>query len=159
MGVRIYVENPPESNQWSKIKYWKNDGSLQATLVLEFFERRRVSGTIMRVDVRDGHDRDTGDGMSLKSVTTLVLKRKASASEGGDRSATASPAAGSKWFGLNRNTSVRSRTRAIVATNTDGEEEEEAHEQDEEEERAPPTPPKVSPGRTIQWRTIGDSTH
>lgn len=102
----------------------------------------------MRVDVRDGHERDGGDGVSLRSVASVVLKRKNSAATEGERTAATTTAGGSRWFGLSRNASVRSRTRTPVAT--DAEEEDEAH---EEEDRGPPTPPKVSPpSRFRLWR-------
>ncbi|KAI4294582.1 hypothetical protein K525DRAFT_261455, partial [Schizophyllum commune Loenen D] len=65
MTTRIFVENPPNSGNWSKIRFWKDDGSLQSVLVQQFFAARMREGVITSFDVRDGHDRD--DVMSIKS--------------------------------------------------------------------------------------------
>lgn len=154
MGVRIYVENPPSSGQWQKIRFWKIDGSLQSTLILEFFERRRVSGTVTRIDIRDGSERTTdGDGLSLRTVGSIVLRRNNSGAVEAHEtersaSATGSRTVGSRWFGFSRNTSVRSNARTAV-TATDVEDE------DIREEQSPPTPPKVCPPSAFPSGLLG----
>ncbi|TRM69217.1 hypothetical protein BD626DRAFT_473337 [Schizophyllum amplum] len=65
MTTRIFVENPPNSGVWSKVRFWKDDGSLQSVLVQQFFAARMRDGIVTSFDVRDGHDRD--DVMSIKS--------------------------------------------------------------------------------------------
>jgi len=82
VGVRIFVENPPDSGNWSKIRAWKHDGSLQSVLVQAFFEERRRDGVITRIEVRDGADRAAeGDTMSLHSVASRIFHpRESSAS-------------------------------------------------------------------------------
>lgn len=64
-NLRIFVENPPNSGNFSKIRFWKDDGSLQSVLVKEFFARRVRDATITVLDVRDGNDRE--DTLSIRS--------------------------------------------------------------------------------------------
>ncbi|TFK68137.1 hypothetical protein BDN72DRAFT_769723 [Pluteus cervinus] len=63
--LRIFVENPVNSGIFSKIRYWKDDGSLQSVLVKNFFEARMRAGGVVAFEIRDGHDRE--DTMSIKS--------------------------------------------------------------------------------------------
>ncbi|KZW00204.1 hypothetical protein EXIGLDRAFT_165916 [Exidia glandulosa HHB12029] len=60
VNLRIYVENPPGSGTFSKVRYWKDDGSLQSVLVKQFFEDRLRDGVTMRFEIRDGRERRTG---------------------------------------------------------------------------------------------------
>lgn len=60
VSLRIYVENPPGSGTFSKVRYWKDDGSLQSVLVKQFFEERMRDGVTMRFEIRDGRDRRNG---------------------------------------------------------------------------------------------------
>lgn len=133
MGVRIFVENPVDSGNWSKIRPWKHDGSLQSVLVQQFFERRREGGIITRVDVRDGSDRQEGDSLSLRTVGSRILHRRDTTD---DAKSTASRRT---WFGLSRNTSTRSRTVRTPGIGTDVDEEDHARDED----RPPPLPAKV----------------
>lgn len=156
MGVRVFVENPPDSGNWSKIRPWKHDGSLQSVLVQQFFERRRVEGIITRLDIRDGADRAAeGDALSLRTVGSRILNR-----HGDDAKSTTSTRQGG-WFGLSRNTSTKSRNTR-TANNTDVEDEEMHTVQ-----QPPQPPPKPSffsllrphpqvPGQKPQRRSIFD---
>ncbi|KAJ6621122.1 hypothetical protein B0H10DRAFT_2215387 [Mycena sp. CBHHK59/15] len=75
MGLRIFVEHPVDSAQWSKIRHWKHDNSLQSILVQKFFEDRRSAGVITRFDVRDGSDRrDDSDSHSLRAVGSRIVQ-------------------------------------------------------------------------------------
>jgi hypothetical protein len=106
IGLRVYVENPADSGNWSKVRYWKHDGSLQTTLVQAFFEQRRIAGTLTRLDVRDGSDRHAeGDTLSLRTVGSRILNRKHD-----DNKSSTSQKTG--WFGLSRNNSMSSRAHA-----------------------------------------------
>jgi len=69
VGLRIFVEHPPDSNQWARVRRWKQDSSLVSLLLNEFFERRRRNGIVLRIDVRDGHERPVNDaGNSFASA-------------------------------------------------------------------------------------------
>jgi hypothetical protein len=69
VGLRIFIEHPPDSNQWAKVRPWKQDTSLISLLLKDFFERRRRDGIILRIDVRDGHERPVNDpGTSFTSA-------------------------------------------------------------------------------------------
>lgn len=57
VNLRIYVENPPDSGTFSKVRVWKDDGSLQSVLVKQFFEDRMRDGLLMRFEIRDGRER------------------------------------------------------------------------------------------------------
>lgn len=144
MGVRVFVEQPADSGNWSKIRPWKHDGSLQSVLVQEFFERRRAAGVITRLDIRDGADRAAeGDALSLRTVGSRILNR-----HGGDRSDDARSNTSTKqggWFGLSRTTSTRSRNAHTVNT-TDIEDEDIPPVQ-----QPPPPPPKV---RRLRFASI-----
>jgi hypothetical protein len=134
VGVRIFIENPAESGNWSKIRPWKHDGSLQSVLVQEFFEKRREGGIVTRVDVRDGSDRHAeGDTLSLRTVGSRILNRRMDTEDG---KSTTSRRTG--WFGLSRNASTRSRARTL-GTSTDVEDEEAPRDEDQ----PPPPPAKV----------------
>ena len=134
VGVRIFVENPAGSGNWSKVRPWKHDGSLQSVLVQQFFETRRNDGIITRLDVRDGSDRHAeGDTLSLRTVGSRILNRRQGTEDG-----KSSVSWRTGWFGLSRNASTRSRART-AGTSTDVEEEEAHHHED----RPPPPPPKV----------------
>lgn len=134
VGVRIFIENPAESGNWSKVRPWKHDGSLQSVLVQQFFEKRREGGIITRVDVRDGSDRHAeGDTLSLRTVGSRILNRRTDTEDG--KSNTFRRAG---WFGLSRNTSTQSRARTL-GTNTDVDDEETPRDED----RPPPLPAKV----------------
>ena len=53
----LFVEHPPSSGTFVKIRRWKsNDGSLQSALMQAFFEERMQSGIVNLIDVRDGPD-------------------------------------------------------------------------------------------------------
>ncbi|KAJ7594626.1 hypothetical protein C8J56DRAFT_927227 [Mycena floridula] len=74
VGVRIFVENPPESGNWSKIRPWRDDGSLQSVLVKEFFASRHRDNILTRLEVRDGAYRMAeGDALSLRSVGSRIF--------------------------------------------------------------------------------------
>jgi len=60
INLRIYVENPAGSGIYSKVRFWKDDGSLQSVLVKEFFESRRRDGGLLRFEIRDGRQRAGG---------------------------------------------------------------------------------------------------
>lgn len=60
VSLRIFVENPAGSGTFSKVRYWKDDGSLQSVLVKQFFEDRMRDGVTMRFEIRDGRDRPAG---------------------------------------------------------------------------------------------------
>jgi hypothetical protein len=139
MALRIYVENPVDSGNWSKVRHWKHDGSLQSTLVQGFFERRRIEGLITRLEIRDGSDRHNEDALSLMTVGSRILHRKDKSDDG--KSNVSFPRTG--WFGLSRNNSTRSRGTKTLATNTDGEDEEQAA----ADEVPPPPPAKVRRAR------------
>jgi len=69
VGLRIFIEHPPDSNRWAKIRPWKRDTSLVSLLLNDFFERRRRHGIVLRIDVRDGHERPANDaGTSFTSA-------------------------------------------------------------------------------------------
>lgn len=77
-SLRVFVENPPQSGTFSKIRFWKDDGSLQSVLVKQFFEQRREDNIVCLLDVRDGNQReDTGSilgGMGGLGSGRMVLK-------------------------------------------------------------------------------------
>lgn len=68
LHLRIYVENPPNSGTFCKIRHWKNDGTLQSVLIRDFFEGRLRDGLLTTLEIRDGQDRD--DALSIKSGHT-----------------------------------------------------------------------------------------
>lgn len=88
--LRIFVENPVESGLFSKVRFWKDDGSLQSTLIKDFFEMRRVEGAIMRFEVRDGrariggvaeedgHATPAGESVESEGTTNTRLHKKRS---------------------------------------------------------------------------------
>lgn len=107
VGVRIFVENPPDSGKWSKIRVWKDDGSLQSVLVQEFFEGRRRDGIVTRVEVRDGADRlAEGDAMSLRSVGSRIFHPRERAERSDSMSTAPKPKARRigviSWLGLGK---------------------------------------------------------
>jgi len=77
--VRIYVEEPANSGTFGKVRYWKDDGSLQSVLVKEFFAKRCANGGVTTFELRDGRDRreeGDGDGESVfASKTNLALAK------------------------------------------------------------------------------------
>ncbi|KAH7104407.1 hypothetical protein BKA62DRAFT_635536 [Auriculariales sp. MPI-PUGE-AT-0066] len=81
--VRVYVEEPAGSGTYCKIRFWKDDGSLQSILVREFFERRCSTGGITTFELRDGRERaeedDTESAFASKTSLALAkLRRKGS---------------------------------------------------------------------------------
>ncbi|KAE9392633.1 hypothetical protein BT96DRAFT_265535 [Gymnopus androsaceus JB14] len=62
MSLRIFVEHPPASGTFVKIRPWKDDGSLQSILMKAFFEERMKNGTTTTLDIRDGNVRENGIG-------------------------------------------------------------------------------------------------
>ncbi|KAJ4489937.1 hypothetical protein J3R30DRAFT_8671 [Lentinula aciculospora] len=63
MSLRIFIEHPPASGSFVKIRPWKDDGTLQSILMKTFFEDRMKAGTTTNLDIRDGNIReDIGDG-------------------------------------------------------------------------------------------------
>ena len=77
MMHRVFVEHPPASGTWCKIRPFKNDGSLQTVLVRAFFDGRLNDGVVTVLDIRDGADRrEEGDGLSLKSVSSRIFHAK-----------------------------------------------------------------------------------
>jgi hypothetical protein len=64
VGLKIFIEHPPDSNRWAKVRPWKQDASLVTLLLNDFFERRRRDGVVLRIDVRDGHERPANDAGS-----------------------------------------------------------------------------------------------
>jgi len=59
-NLRIFVENPRGSRLYSKVRFWKDDSSLQSVLVKKFFEERMKDGGICRFEIRDGKERAGG---------------------------------------------------------------------------------------------------
>jgi hypothetical protein len=55
--LRVYVENPVDSGTFCKVRFWKDDGSLQSVLLKDFFESRMKDGSILRFEIRDGRER------------------------------------------------------------------------------------------------------
>lgn len=122
VGVRIFVENPPDSGNWSKIRAWKADGSLQSVLVQAFFEERRREGIVTRIEVRDGSDRAAeGDTMSLHSVASRIFHPR----EGSSVPASPNPKQRRKsivgWLGLG---STRSKPQPATPQDEDATQEE-----------------------------------
>lgn len=75
IGMRIFIEHPPNSDQWLKVKVWKGDTSLQAALISELFESRRRDGIVTRFEVKDGSTRvREGDGLSLRTVGSRIAQ-------------------------------------------------------------------------------------
>lgn len=72
VGLRVFIEHPPDSNQWAKIRPWKKDTSLASLLLNDFFERRRRDGIVLRIDVRDGHERPVTDAGAVNSFASAV---------------------------------------------------------------------------------------
>ncbi|KAG8791115.1 hypothetical protein FRC17_008799, partial [Serendipita sp. 399] len=140
LGLRIFVENPVDSGTWSKLRHWKHDGSLQSVLVQEFFEKRRISGVVTRLDIRDGHDRQTeGDSHSLRTVGSRIFQRPRPSND--DAQSNVSSRQGGWFANLSRKGSTRSQAaRTIGATTTDAEDEEVPL----ETAQPPPPPPKPS---------------
>lgn len=76
MMHRVYVEHPPASGIWAKIRPFKNDGSLQSVLVQAFFVQRLRDGVVTVMEIRDGADRrEEGDHLSLRSVGSHLGSR------------------------------------------------------------------------------------
>ncbi|EJD47763.1 hypothetical protein AURDEDRAFT_151271 [Auricularia subglabra TFB-10046 SS5] len=77
--VRIFVEEPAGSGTFAKIRFWKDDGSLQSVLVKEFFERRMSEGGITTFELRDGRERANEDDTDMESAfaskTSLALSK------------------------------------------------------------------------------------
>jgi len=72
VGLRVFIEHPPDSNQWAKIRPWKQDTSLVSLLLNDFFERRRRDGIVLRIDVRDGHERPVTDAGAVNGFASAV---------------------------------------------------------------------------------------
>ena len=72
LGLRIFIEHPPDSNRWAKVRPWKRDTSLISLLLNDFFERRRRDGIVLRIDVRDGHERPANDSGSSGGFASAV---------------------------------------------------------------------------------------
>jgi len=72
VGLRIFIEHPPDSNQWAKVRRWEQDASLVSLLLNDFFERRRRDGIVLRIDVRDGHERPANDAVGSSSFASAV---------------------------------------------------------------------------------------
>ncbi len=73
MMLRVFVEHPPSSGTWCKIRPFRNDGSLQSVLVRAFFDQRLQDGIVTVMEIRDGADRrEEGDGLSLRTVGSRV---------------------------------------------------------------------------------------
>ncbi|KAJ3806716.1 hypothetical protein F5876DRAFT_80415 [Lentinula aff. lateritia] len=62
MSLRIFVEHPPASSNFVKIRSWKDDGTLQSNLMKAFFEERMKAGVTTNLDIRDGNIHDANDG-------------------------------------------------------------------------------------------------
>ncbi|KZW02174.1 hypothetical protein EXIGLDRAFT_744656 [Exidia glandulosa HHB12029] len=77
--VRIFVEEPANSGTYAKVRFWKDDGSLQSVLVKEFFEKRMNEGGITTFELRDGRERanedDTDAESAFASKTSLALSK------------------------------------------------------------------------------------
>ncbi|KAF8646666.1 hypothetical protein AX16_007164 [Volvariella volvacea WC 439] len=126
--LRIFIENPPESGTFSKVRFWKNDTSLQSVLIRNFFEARMRTGIVVTLDIRDGHDRE--DTQSIKSginngshIITSSLSRTGASTK--------------DWLrrrGLNRSTSNVHGNSAPPTPNDD-----------EDEDGEPMTPPQPQP--------------
>ncbi|KAE9400820.1 hypothetical protein BT96DRAFT_975154 [Gymnopus androsaceus JB14] len=54
-SLQIFVEHPPASGNFVKIQPWKDDGTLQSTLMKAFFEERMKNDTTTTLDIRDGN--------------------------------------------------------------------------------------------------------
>lgn len=112
-SLRVFVENPPQSGTFSKIRFWKDDGSLQSVLVKQFFEQRREDNVVCLLDVRDGNQReDTGSilsGMGGLGSGRMVLK----------------PGQAKEWYkrsrGANRSTTSVGTTGTALDGRTDDE--------------------------------------
>lgn len=142
MGVRIFVENPADSANWSKIRFFKNDTSLQSVLIREFFEARRRDGVVTRLDVRDGADRrDESDGMSLRSVGSRIVHGIHHRTE--TNTTAGSTATTNTWFGLLRRRSTTRNKGKRRDVGTDMEED------DEMRLESQPEPKKVRFGSTV----------
>jgi hypothetical protein len=76
--LRVFVENPPNSGTFSKIRFWKDDGSLQSVLVKQFFEKRMTENIVTILDIRDGNEREDTtsilSGMGGLGGGRMVLK-------------------------------------------------------------------------------------
>ncbi|KIY53494.1 hypothetical protein FISHEDRAFT_68845 [Fistulina hepatica ATCC 64428] len=79
LSLRVFVENPPQSGNYSKIRFWRDDGSLQSVLVQQFFIQRREQGIVTMFEIRDGHERE--DAMSVRSGVSSLMPRKGQTKE------------------------------------------------------------------------------
>ncbi|KAJ3771196.1 hypothetical protein FB446DRAFT_115128 [Lentinula raphanica] len=63
LSLRVFVEHPPASGNFVKIRPWKDDGTLQSILMKAFFEDRMKNGITTNLDIRDGNlrENDMGD--------------------------------------------------------------------------------------------------
>ncbi|KAJ3790068.1 hypothetical protein GGU10DRAFT_3119 [Lentinula aff. detonsa] len=105
LSLRIFVEHPPASGNYVKIRPWKDDGTLQSILMKAFFEERMNAGITTNLDIRDGNIRenDNGDGSKEGGIGAKewlkahgLTKTKESAVEGeSEEHETETPAAAS----------------------------------------------------------------
>ena len=128
VGVRIFIEHPPDSNRWAKVRPWKRDTSFVPLLFSDFFERRRRDGIVLRIDVRDGHERPVTDaGMSFTSAVGSFIA-------GSMRSEREREQIDRAWWRLGRDRLLGAST-STNATRRGG-----AAEETEDESGPPPTP-------------------
>lgn len=129
VGLRIFIEHPPDSNRWAKVRPWKQDTSLLSLLFNDFFERRRRGGIVLRIDVRDGHERPANDaGTSFTSAVGSFIA-------GSMRSEREREQIDRAWWRLGRDRLLSAST-STNATRRGG-----AAEETEDESAPPPTPP------------------
>jgi hypothetical protein len=127
------------------VRPWKQDTSLLSLLFNDFFERRRRDGIVLRIDVRDGHERPVNDaGMSFASAVGSFIA-------GSMRSERESEQMDKAWWRLGRDRLLgASTTGSTTATPRRGG----AAEETEDESGTPPTPPprlkKVCPLRVLR---------
>lgn len=133
MGLRVFIEQPADSGQWSKVRPWKHDSSLQTILVQKHLEDRRAAGTITRFDVRDGSDRrDESDNLSLRAVGSRIVHTMHHRGETSGASTSTSRRA--SWFGtLMKRPSAKGKKKETAA---------EDEEEDVGAEQVPQPPPK-----------------
>lgn len=128
-SLRVFVENPPQSGTFSKIRFWKDDGSLQSVLVKQFFEQRREDNIVCLLDVRDGNQReDTGSilgGMGGLGSGRMVLK----------------PGQAKEWYKRSRSANRSTTSVGTTGTALDG------RTDDEELDVQPPPKPAKRPSR------------
>ncbi|KAF9078512.1 hypothetical protein BDP27DRAFT_1412481 [Rhodocollybia butyracea] len=58
MSLRIFIEHPPASGNFVRVRPWKDDGALQSILMKAFFVERMKNGITTNLDIRDGNVRE-----------------------------------------------------------------------------------------------------